>query len=176
MDFVGLTVNLQRQELHKSNEVRFGPPSSHFHLTMTGFGFNRHKQVSRPGPLILVILLRKLPWRRRHRPAGLLQQLFTLLIQADHWFSGIVRLGVKPKQAVHPLTVFGRDPADAPHHLAPRFTDVFFRKRRMVSRLMFFRPLSLRAACASSRTVQRLAPSGGSLQAKATTLASCSVW
>ena len=91
MDSARLGVNFQRQELHETDEVRFGPPTSHLHLKMTAFGFHRDKQVSCSSSLIFVILLGNLPWSRRQRPAGLFQQLFTLFIQADHWLGRIVR-------------------------------------------------------------------------------------
>src|SRR5204862_3181419 len=103
---------------------------------------------------------------------SLLEQLFALFIQTDHWLGRIVGPFVEIEHFIHAPPEFGRHFPNAPHHFAPRFTDVFFRKRRMLSRLIFFIPLSSRAACVSNRTVQRLAPAGGSVQAKATTLAS----
>src|SRR5437763_5472424 len=172
MDFVRMGVNLQRQELYEGNKVRFGAPSRHLQFAMTGLGIHRNKKASPSRSLIFVVLLGNLPWSGRQRPAGLFQQLFAFFTQADYWLTGIVRLGVKPKQVVHPLAVFGRDFSDAPHHFAPRLTDVFFRKLRNLSRLFCFMPLSLRAAWVSSRIVQRLAPSGGCEQTKATTLVS----
>src|SRR3974390_367598 len=111
----------------------------------------------------------------RDRATGLLQQLLALFIQANHWLGRIIGLGIQAQQFVHPLPVFGGDSPDAPHHFAPRFTDVFFRICRMLSRLMPSNLGRCRAAIVSDRIVQRAAPSGGWLHARATTSASWSV-
>src|SRR5207247_1023823 len=101
--------------------------------------------------------------------------LFALFIHANHRFSGIIRFGVESQQGVHPLPVFVGDPSDAPHHFAPRFTDVFFRIWRRLSRLMPANLGRCPAAMVNKRTVHRAAPSGGWLHAKATTSACWSV-
>jgi hypothetical protein len=172
MDFARLGIDLQRQVSDKFHKIRLGPPPGHLHLAMTRLGFHCHEQVARSGPFVFVIFLGDLARDCRNGPTGLSQQLLALFIQANHRLRRIIRLGVKLQQVVHALLVFDGDPSDTPHYFAPRFTDVFFRICRMVSRLT---PASLGrcpAAIVNSRIVQRAAPSGGWLQVKATTSAS----
>jgi len=59
--------------------------------------------------------------------------------------------------------------------LAPGFETVFFRSRRIVSRLICFIPGCARAARSKSSSVQRLAPAGGAEHASAVICASTSV-
>src|SRR6267154_868438 len=175
MDFAGLSIHLQRQELHKGHKIRLSAPTRHGHFAMARFGFHRHKQIAGSGPLVLVIFFGHLPRNRWNWPPGLLQKLFALFIQTNHWLGGIVRFGIKPQQVIHSLSVFGGNSPDAPHHFLPRFTDVFFRICRMLSRLMAWSLGRCPAAIVNERIVQRACPSGGWLHAKATTSASWSV-
>ncbi len=64
---------------------------------------------------------------------------------------------------------------DAPHQPAPRFETVFFRSRRIVSRLICLIPGCARAARSKSSSVQRLAPVGRAEHASAVICASTSV-
>src|SRR5512136_1300473 len=172
MDFACLSIDFQCQESYEGHEIGFGAPLSHFHLAMTALGFHRHKQVPCISPLVFVVFFGNLARSCWDRATGLLQQLLTLFIQANHRLGGIIGLGIQTQQLVHPLPIVGGDSPDAPHHFAPRFTDVFFRIWRMLSRLMPSNLGRCRAAMVSDRTVQRAAPSGGWLHAKATTSAS----
>src|SRR3989338_9049708 len=171
MDTSRRGINLLEQVLYESHEVGLGtmvgsPPS---------FGLDRHEQVASARAVVLVILLRGragLNWQRRTR---ILEQLLALLVQTNDGFLRVERAGIKVEQVVHSLPVFLGQSANAPHHLAPWLEAVFFSSRRIVSRLI--EPISacFCAACSSNSSVQRLAPSGGSEQAKAVICASTSV-
>src|SRR6202022_3845159 len=86
----------------------------------------------------------------------------------------IVRASIQIQQLVHAPAVLGGELANAPHQFAPGFEEVFFRIRRMVSRLIPFTGAGRRPASVSSATVQRCAPAGGVEQASAVTCASAS--
>ena len=99
MEFAHLGIDLPCQIPHEFHKVLLGPPASHFHLAVAGLGLHRHEQVSRAGPLVFIIFLGDLAWScRRQWPPGLFQQLFALFVQANHRFSRVVRLGIKPQQ------------------------------------------------------------------------------
>src|SRR6266853_1943602 len=110
------------------------------------------------------------------RRASLAQQLLALLVHTDHRLARIVGPSIQRQQFVHASAILGGELANAPHQFAPGFEEVFFRIRRMLSRLIVFIWEWRRAACVSSATVQRCAPGGGSEQASAVTCASASAW
>jgi hypothetical protein len=124
---------------------------------------------------IFIVLFGAAPRLQGDRRTGLSEQLFALFIHTDHWFLRIVGASVDAQQLVHPIPIFAGDPADAPHQLAPGFAGICFNIWRTVSRLTLASPGRCRAAAVSRRTVQRLRPPGGVLQASATTSASWSV-
>src|SRR5882762_6644009 len=95
------------------------------------------------------------------------QQLLALFIQADHGLLGIVGFGVKVQQGIHPFPIFDGDSRHAPHHFSPGLENVFFRIRRMVSRLIPLRTSWFWACSMSNLIVQRLAPAGAGVHAKA---------
>lgn len=127
-------------------------PLPGWHQATRPAGFDGDKDVAGAGPLILVVLFGRCSGLRGQVAAGLAQQLLAFLVQTDH---RIVGASIQIDQLVHAPAVLGGELANAPHQLAPGIEEVFFRIRRMVSRLMPFSGPWRRAASVSSATVQR---------------------
>src|SRR5208282_2176412 len=168
-------VDVFEQVLDEGNEIDFGPVIGNLDHPSSALGFHRHEQIAGAGAGILVVLLRRRPRLHRQGSARIPEQLFALLVHADHRLLAPERPGIQCKQVVHALPVLRGQCTDAPHQLAPRLEAVFFSSRRMVSRLIGPIPACDCAACSSKTKVQRLAPGGGAEQAKAVICASTSV-
>src|SRR3972149_963110 len=171
MNLLGSGTDLFCQPAYEPNKIRLGATGCHLRLAVSSLWLDRQEDVARAGAPVFVILL---SWRTRpgrNRCPGLLQKLLAFLIHADHWFLSPIWPCIKLQQIIHPLSILRGDFANTPHQLAPRLAVVFFRNRRMLSRLMFLSLGRRRANLVSNRIVQRLAPFGGALQAKATTSA-----
>src|SRR5450759_120935 len=175
MDALRCSINLLEQILHESHEIGLGTMIGDHDRPPPSFWLDRHEQVASASAVILVILLRGRAWPDWQRRTRILEQLLALLVQTNDGFLRLEWTGIKVEQVVHTLPVFFGQCANAPHHLAPWLEAVFFSSRRIVSRLI--EPISacFCAACSSNSRVQRLAPSGGSEQAKAVICASTSV-
>ena len=160
--------NQVADELHK---IALGAMGCHFRLSVSAFGFNRHENITSTSTLILVVLFDRFTWGGCNWCPRLFQKLFALLVHADHRLVFLIRPCVKIQQIIHSLAIFRGQFANTPHQLAPGLTVVFFRKRRTLSRLIFLSFGRRLAALVNNSIVQRLAPFGGVLHAKATTSA-----
>src|SRR5579871_2133519 len=134
--------------------------------------FKEHEQIARAVALIFEILLSKLSWCGRCGGTHLLDELFTGLIKADHWFIGVVRLFVHVQHLFH-VGHKGRVGAgNTPFLHLPGFDVIFFIVWRTVSCEMLSTTPSSTNLSASKRILQRAWLSGRSLQARATKWAS----
>ena len=133
------------------------------------------EQVDHPAALVLIVLP---GWPARRHRAGridLAEQLAAGLVQADLRTARVIGPGVDPEHVLHPpaeLGVLLR--RDAPALGQPRLELVCFKAWRTVSYDTDSTTWSATSRSASSRNVQRLWPSGGALQVRATRRASCS--
>src|SRR5580700_984453 len=163
-----------QQPADEVDEIYLGASGSDLREAALTSGLYGHKDIAGAGPLVLVVLLGHACGLSRHRAASLAQQLLAFLVQTNHRLAWIVRASVQIQQLVHAPAVLCGELTNTPHQFSPGFEEVFFRIRRMVSRLIVFICGWRRAASVSSTTVQRCAPEGGSEQASADTCASTS--
>src|ERR1035437_8074059 len=164
-------MNDERRRIHRlykvldeGHKVHFGAAGGDLDAPLFALGFDGYKEIARPVAPVFVVLT-SIPARLdSYRRTGLAKQLLALLIHAHHGFPRIVRTSIETQQPIHPVAILGRDPADAPHQLAPGLAVVFFNIRRTVSRLTLASPGRWRAAAVNRRIVHRLCPLGGALQ------------
>jgi hypothetical protein len=71
-----------------------------------------HKDISSSGPSVFVIVMGALARLPGDRRTGLPEQLFTLLIDAQHRLLRIVRSSIQPQQRVHLVAILRCDPAE----------------------------------------------------------------
>src|SRR6266404_455261 len=171
----GGTVDVFEQMAGKSHKVRLGASLGHEHAAPASLGFDRHKQIAGPLTPVLVVLAQCTARPHRQRSTAVCEQLRALLVQAHHRFTLTMRPSIQSQQLVHALSVLLGQRPDAPHQSPPGFETVFFRSRRIVSRLICFIPGCARAARSNSSSVQRFAPAGGAEHASAVICASTSV-
>src|SRR5712692_8257507 len=167
-DLFCLGVTLVYQLLHLDGEVQFGAALGDRHPAPAGQGFDGYKDVGRSLPFVFVVvaLSTARPWWPRD--AGLAQELYWLLIEADHWLFRIVDLLVKVEHILHRADEVRPYAGDAPLKVLPGFDFPFFtRTRRTVSSLILGRTLSSTIRSARSCIVHWARPSGGVLQARA---------
>src|SRR5450759_983621 len=172
VDLADVGVPAAQHPADEVDEIDLGAPGSDLCEAPLTTGLDGNKDIAGTGPLILVILLGRYCGLRGQRATSLAQQLLAFLVQTNHRLARIVGTSIQIQQLVHAPAVLCGEFANAPHQLAPGFEEVFFRIRRMVSRLIVFIWGWRRAASVSSATVQRRAPDGGSEQASAVTCAS----
>jgi hypothetical protein len=132
----GSRVNCLQQSAYEVHKVHLRATRSHFHDAPFALGFDGHEEVAGTRPFVLVILLGQHPGLEGQRGAHVLEQLLALLIIAYHQFPLHIGQSVEVEQAIHPAPIFLGQTANTPHQLTPRFEAVFFRNRRMVSRLI----------------------------------------
>src|SRR6266403_849738 len=169
-----LGIAVAQQTANEGDKIDLGASSSDLDEATLTAGFDGHKEVAGTSPLVLIVLLGRCSGLRGQGAASLAQQLVAFLVQANHRLVRIMGPSIQIQQLVHAPAVFCGEFANAPHQFAPGFEEVFFRIRRMVSRLIPFIDAWRRAASVSSATVQRCAPVGGVEQASAVTCASAS--
>src|SRR3990167_4995697 len=172
MNFSGGGIGAPKQSLYEADEIRFGSAFGNLHHPTPASGLYRHEYIAGALANVFVIELGRRSGFHGQRRTAISDQLLAFLVDADHGLSLPVRLRVHIEHIVHPPAVFLGQLADAPHHFAPGFEEVFFSSRRMLSRLIW-RIGGWRRACrVSNATVQRLAPAGGEEHANAATCAS----
>src|ERR1700732_702714 len=121
---------------------------------------------------ILVIVAFELARLGRNWRAHLADELDRAFIEADDWSLGIRRFGIEVEHVFHAGDVFAIDLRNAPHVLAPGLEVIVGQapSNRLVRQALVFGELDHRAC--SSSSVQRARPSGGLVQAVATSKAS----
>jgi len=173
MDAARGGIDLFEQMPDEDDEIDLGTMVGNHDGSPSSLGFHCHEQIAGAGANVLVIQPHGRSGLDRQGRTRVFEQLLALLVQTDDRLPRSEWTGVEIEQVVHSLPIFLRQPADAPHQFAPRLDTVFFSSRRMVSRLIG--PIPTCATCSSNSSVQRLAPAGGSEQAKAEICASTSV-
>src|ERR1035437_3980299 len=119
-------MNDERRRIHRlykvldeGHKVHFGAAGGDSDAPLFALGFDGYKEIARPVAPVFVVLT-SIPARLdSYRRTGLAKQLLALLIDAHHGFPRIVRTSIETQQPIHPVAILGRDPADAPHQLAP---------------------------------------------------------
>src|SRR5687768_13942229 len=129
------------------------------------------EEVGGPVALVLVVDPLRLARLHRQRDAGLGDQLLRGLIEADDRAGRVVRLGVQVEHVLHPADELGPDGRDHPLLVEPRLELVLLRSRRIASSVISGTSSSSTRRSASICIVQRWRPSGGLVQASATTYA-----
>src|SRR6202158_4972315 len=167
-------ITATQQPADEIDEIHLGAPGGDLHEAALTTRLDGDKNIAGSGPLVLVVLLGYDRGLGGQRASSFPQQLLALLVHTNHRLARIVRTSIQIQQLVHAPAVLCSELANAPHQFAPGFEEVFFRIRRMVSRLIVFICGWRRAASVSSATVQRCAPEGGWEQASADTCASTS--
>ncbi len=172
VDTVSGVIHLFEQVANEGNEIGFGAMRGHPDGAASALGLHGHKQIAGASADLLIILSQRPAGFDRQGQARVFEQLFALFVQTHNGLLGLEGASIEIKQVVHPLPILFRYLADTPHQLAPRLEAVFFSSRRIVSRLIGALPACARAACSSNLSVHRVAPTGGSEQAKAEMCAS----
>src|SRR6188474_3785034 len=129
------------------------------------------EEVGGPPPLVLVVDPLGLARRHRQRDPSLGDQLLRGLIEADGRAGRIVRLGIEVEHVLHARDELGADGRDHPLLLEPRLELVLLRSSRIASSVMSGTISSSISLSASICIDQRCRPSGGFVQASATTYA-----
>src|SRR5512132_4037407 len=155
--------------------VDAGAPVADHDLTPAGQRLGHQEQVADPTALVLVVLA---GWPARRQRAGrgdLGEQLAAGLVQADLRAARVIGAGVDRQHVLHAPAELGVLLGwDAPALGQPRLELVCCKAWRTVSYDTDSTTCSATSWSASSRSVQRLCPSGGALQVRATSRASCS--
>src|SRR5260370_12818797 len=172
VDLAHLGISPAQHPADEGDKIDLGAPGSDLRKAPTPTGLDGDKNSAGAAPLVLVVLLGHGGGLGGQGLTRLAQQLLAFLVQTNHRLARIVGASIQIQQLVHAPTVLCGEFANAPHQLAPGFEEVFFRIRRMVSRLIAFISAWRRAASVHTATVQRCAPEGGSEQASAVTCAS----
>ena len=125
-------MNHERRRIHRLDKVLDEGHKVHFRAAggdldraAFAFGFDGYKEIARPVAPVFVVLMSTPARLDSDRRTGLAKQLLALLIDAHHRFQRIVRTSIENQQPIHPVAILGRDPADAPHQLAPGLAVVF---------------------------------------------------
>ena len=125
-------------------------------------------------PFVCVVLPSRLTLLDRQTPAGKVMQLCAGFIQASDRARGGIGSLIDISNVFHLGNIRPRRLANAPGRYSPRRDFVFFSISPTVTWLIESTEWSSTILSASKRNVQRAAPSGGSLQANMTNLASTS--
>src|SRR6266511_2209978 len=163
------------QVLDAVRPVDAGAPRADHDVPPAAQRLAHQEQVVHAAALVLIILSGWPAGRDRHRRGDLCQELAAGLVQADLRATRIIGPGVDPKHILHPpteLDILLR--RDAPAFLQPRLEAVCCKAWRTVSYDTDSITSKATSRSASSRSVQRLRPSGGGLHASATRWASWS--
>src|SRR6266545_3883951 len=174
-DPLGVGVVDVDQVLDAVRPVDAGAPRADHDVPPAAQRLAHQEQVVHAAALVLIILSGWPAGRDRHRRGDLCQELAAGLVQADLRATRIIGPGVDPKHILHPpteLDILLR--RDAPAFLQPRLEAVCCKAWRTVSYDTDSITSKATSRSASSRSVQRLRPSGGGLHASATRWASWS--
>jgi uncharacterized protein YjeT (DUF2065 family) len=136
-------------------------------------GLEKHEEIACAISLVFVVITLWLSWLRRQWKTLFDNQLNQFLVEANHRTLGIVRRCVQTQNIFHSPHKLGTNGGYAPlFPLHPRLKFLFFNSNRTVSREMLSTTFNITKRSASSCSVQRFRPSGGSLRAKVSRMAS----
>src|SRR5271157_2583336 len=151
------------------------PALRDLHMSLTGQRLEHHKHIRGAVPLVLIVGRRRASRSGWNRQSGLFDELLRCLVKTHHRPLRVERTVIHLQHILHrayKLCVFLR--WNHPLAMKPRLDFVFFSRKRTVSSLIESTTSNCTSLSASSCSVQRARPSGGSLQANATNLASFS--
>src|SRR5215510_1293572 len=166
-NYGGFGVAFVHQPLHGMGKVYLGALLCHLHVPLAGLRFHKEKEIARAVAFIFVIKALRLPWLCRQGLSGFFDQLLARLIKIDFGACGIIRLRVGVQHVLHRGDKRTAHFWDAPLFLQPRLAVAFFKTRRTLSYEYDSARPSATTRSASTYKVQRLRPSGASLQASA---------
>src|SRR6266508_5490736 len=174
-DLLGVGVVDVEEVLDAVRPVDAGAPRADHDVPPAAQRLADQEQVAHAAALVLVVLPGWLPWRTGQGRGDLCEELAAGLVQAHLRPLGVIRPGVDVQHVLHPPDEFGiLLGRDAPALGQPRLEAVCFKAWRTVSYDTDSTSSSSTSRLASSRSVQRLRPSGGALHASAVRYASCS--
>src|SRR5262249_1468018 len=110
---------------HTNSEVDGSPARGDFDLAPGPMHIDEHEKVGGPIALVFTVVALDLARLSRDRLAHFSNQLDRALVEADHWAFRIGMFRVEIEHILHAGDVFGIDPWDAPHVLAPRLEVIF---------------------------------------------------
>ncbi len=172
-DHLGIRVHLVRELAEAFGIILPRPSIRHLYVSLPGQWLEDHEQIRHAVANVLVVVTSDLPWSGRHGRLLFADQLLARLVQAHYRTGRIIRPLVHLQHVFHLPNELGVGLRwNAPLFAQPRLEFIFFSVRRTVSfeRASTYSKATIRSA--SSRSVQRLRPSGAWLQASATRWAS----
>src|SRR5215207_58873 len=172
-DAVGVREVAIDQVAHLPGEVVLGALVGDVHMSPGPERLGDQEEIRGSLALVLVVDPLGLAWRHRQGDPGLSDQLLAGLVEADGRAGRVVRLGVQIEDVLHPPDEVRADRRDDPLFLQPRLELVLLRSSRIASSVMSGTICSSTTRSARSCIVQRSRPSGGFVQANATTYACC---
>src|SRR5581483_3349936 len=163
----GIGICFVHQPFHLLREVHRCASLGHLDMPPASQRFDCHEHVARAVAPILVVQFASSSWRDWNRFACMVEQLQRPLVEADHWTTWVVALGVQVEDVFHGGYKGWTHFRDAPVLLEPRFEPVFLSVRRTASSEMAGTTRRTTNSSASSCIVHEVRPSGGLLHAKA---------
>src|SRR5712692_1825379 len=150
--------------------VPFGPARRHPSMTPSSLRFATHTLIAHPFALIGIVLALDTTSVKRQGSVDLAKQLFAVFFHTDDGMASSVWPLVDPQDVLHVRHPFGIGCGrNAPRLHLPQLEIVFCNAWRTVSREARATYPSSTIRSASTRTVQRPRPRGGSPQARAIT-------
>lgn len=165
-------MNIIHQVFHALCKILHGMLRRHPNGALAYQGLKQHVQVSHPIPAMLVIDPRPSYRSSRQTGSSFANQSSPPFIKANQWPSRIIGLLIQVQHILHAGHIVCTGLKDAPHLLLPGLQLVFLSVQRTVSCEIASTTCNCTNLLASSRKVQRLCPSGASVQAVAINMAS----
>jgi hypothetical protein len=161
------------QGFHPGREVLGGAPCRDLAMAPAGQRLEEQEHMTAPFAPILIVIAYRPPWRQRQRLARLADQLVGRFIDADHRLEGIIGLGIPLQEVFQAPNKVGIERGQTPLLPLPGLQLVVLSVRRPVSSEIASTTRSSTSWLASNCMVQQVRPSGGGLQTRAITKASC---
>jgi len=162
-----------QQMTHESCKISPLAVSARLHETFTSCGPDGHKNAAGATATIFVVFFGGFARCCAFKRPDLVQHLIRLLVHANYRLGRIMRFFVLVKDVFHPLTKFFGELGNAPSFFRHGFISCSFSHSATSLLLTDVTKPCLTARSQSSSSVQRVRPSGGSVQAKATTRCCC---
>lgn len=172
MNATGSWITVQKIT-HEACKVGSGAVLASLHEPPPGEGLHSHKDAAGPATAVFVVLPDNPPASDRLRRTRVVQHLVRLFVHANHGFRRTMRLFVLVQHVFHPLPKLLVQLRHAPRFFRHGFTSCAFSHKLTSLLLIDFTKPRLAACSQRSSSVQRTRPSGGSVQANATTCCFC---
>lgn len=152
--------------IHTNGKILFGTPGGHFHVSPTGQGFQKYKQVAGSFAAVFVVIADRFSRLKRQGLSRFADQLIRNLVKTDHGIVRLVGFSIQIQNVFHPPDEFSlNDRGNAPFLPYPRLELIFFSDRRTASTERLSKWVKATRRSVNNCTVQRLRPSGGLLWA-----------